>query len=142
MIVLDTNVVSEPMKPGGNAAVLAWLDLQVADTLYLTATSLAELLVGIQALPNGKRKAELGTALADLMTGLFGPRILAFDQRAAMAYAQLVSRARSAGHTISVAAGQIAAIAAANGFAVATRDTAPFLAAGMPVINPWNEARQ
>ena len=142
MIVLDTNVVSEPMKPGGNATVLAWLDQQVADTLYLTATSLAELLVGIQALPNGKRKAELGTALADLMTGLFGPRILAFDQHAAMAYAQLVSRARAAGHAISVADGQIAAIAAANGFAVATRDTFPFLAAGVPVVNPWNEARQ
>jgi toxin FitB len=136
MIVLDTDVVSEPMKPGANSAVLAWLDQQVADTLYLTATSLAELLVGIQALPDGKRKAGLDAALTELMVGLFGPRLLPFDQRAAMACAPLVSRARAAGHAISVADGQIASIAAVHGFAVATRDTAPFLAAGVPVINP------
>lgn len=140
MIVLDTNVVSEPMKPGGSAAVLAWLDRQVADTLYLTATSLAELLVGIQILSDGKRKAGLDAALTELMAGLFGPRILPFDQRAALAYAPLVGRARAAGRAISVADGQIAAIATTHGFTVATRDTAPFLAAGMPVINPWVEA--
>lgn len=140
MIVLDTNVVSEPMKPGGSAAVLAWLDRQVADTLYLTATSLAELLVGIQTLPDGKRKAGLDAALTELMAGLFGPRILPFDQQAALAYAPLVGRARAAGRAISVADGQIAAIAAAHGFTVATRDTASFLAAGVPVINPWDES--
>lgn len=140
MIVLDTNVVSEPMKPGGSAAVLAWLDRQVADTLYLTATSLAELLVGIQTLPDGKRKAGLDAALTELMAGLFGPRILPFDQQAALAYAPLVGRARAAGRAISVAGGQIAAIAAAHGFTVATRDTASFLAAGVPVINPWDES--
>lgn len=140
MIVLDTNVVSEPMKPGGSAAVLAWLDRQVADTLYLTATSLAELLVGIQTLPDGKRKAGLDAALTELMAGLFGPRILPFDQQAALAYASLVGRARAAGRAISVADGQIAAIAAAHGFTVATRDTASFLAAGVPVINPWDES--
>jgi hypothetical protein len=140
MIVLDTNVVSEPMKPGGSAAVLAWLDRQVADTLYLTATSLAELLVGIQTLPDGKRKAGLDAALTELMAGLFGPRILPFDQQAALAYAPLVGRARAAGRAISVADGQIAAIAAAHGFTVATRDTASFRAAGVPVINPWDES--
>jgi predicted nucleic acid-binding protein len=142
MIVLDTNVVSEPMKSGANSAVLAWLDQQVADTLYLTATSLAELLVGIQALPDGKRKAGLDAALTELMVGLFGPRILPFDQQAAMAYAPLVGRARAAGRAISVADGQIASIAAVHGFTVATRDTAPFLAAGVPVINPWEDFRR
>lgn len=140
MIVLDTNVVSEPMKPGGSAAVLAWLDRQVADTLYLTATSLAELLAGIQSLPEGKRKAGPDAALTELMAGLFGPRILPFDRKAALAYAPLVGRARAAGRAISVAHGQLAAIAAAHGFTVATRDAAPFLAAGVPVINPWDES--
>jgi toxin FitB len=137
MIVLDTNVVSEPMKSRGNPAVTAWLDRQVADTLYLTATSLSELLVGIELLPPGRRKSGLDAALAGLVAELFGSRILPFDQQAAMIYAPLIGRARAKGHAITVADGQIAAIAAARGFTVATRDTAPFLAAGVPVMNPW-----
>jgi len=137
MIVLDTNVVSEPIKPKGNPAVQAWLDQQVAETLYLTATSLSELLVGIEILPDGKRKEGLGAALAELLAGLFESRILPFDQQAAMAYAPLVGRARADGRIITVSDGQIAAIAAVHGFAVATRDTEPFEAAGVPVVNPW-----
>ena len=139
MIILDTNVVSEPMKLNGNPAVQTWLDQQAAETLYLTATSLSELLVGIEILPDGKRKEGLDTALSELVVGLFGSRILPFDQQAAMAYAPLVSRARANGRLISVADGQIAAIAAVHGFTVATRDTAPFVAVGLPVINPWEE---
>lgn len=137
MIILDTNVVSEPMRPAGDAAVRAWLDRQVAETLYLTATSLSELLLGIEVLQNGKRKDGLGAALAELLTNLFGSRILPFDRQAAQAYAPLVGRARAGGRSISVADGQIAAIAAVHGFAVATRDDVPFEAAGIPVINPW-----
>lgn len=137
MIVLDTNVISEPLKPKGNPVVQAWLDRQAAETLYLTATSLSELLVGVAVLPDSKRKTGLDAALSELLTNLFGPRILAFDQRAAMAYASLVGRARSAGRHMSVADGQIAAIASVHGFTVATRDTAPFAAAGVPIINPW-----
>lgn len=139
MIVLDTNVVSEPMRPNGNIAVRTWLDRQVAETLYLTATSLSELLVGIEILPDGKRKEGLDTALSDLLDMLFGSRILPFDRTAAIQYAPLVSRARASGRPISVADGQIAAIAAVHGFTVATRDTAPFIAAGVPVTNPWEE---
>jgi toxin FitB len=137
MIVLDTNVVSEPMKAQGDPAVTAWLDRQVADTLYLTATSLSELLVGIELLPAGRRRSGLDTALAELVARLFGPRILPFDQQAATVYPRLVGRARAAGQAITFADGQIAAIAAARGFTVATRDTVPFAAAGVPVINPW-----
>ena len=138
MIVLDTNVVAEPMKPGGNPAVRTWLDQQVAETLYLTATSLSELLVGIEILPDGKRKKGLGAALAELLDKLFESRILPFDRQAATAYAPLVASARNSGHVISVADAQIAAIAAVHGFIVATRDTVPFMAAGVPIINPWN----
>jgi predicted nucleic acid-binding protein len=141
MIVLDTNVVSEPMKPRGNPAVQAWLDRQVAETLYLTATGLAELLVGIEILPDGKRRAGLAAALADLVARLFSSRVLPFDQQAAVAYAPIVSRARAGGRIVSVADGQIAAIAAVRGFTVATRDTEPFAAAGLPVINPWEAGR-
>jgi hypothetical protein len=137
MIVLDTNAVSEPIRPQGNAAVTAWLDGQVADTLYLTATSLSELLVGIEILPLGRRRTIVVDTLNKVVDRLFGSRILAFDRTAALAYATLVGRARSGGCTISMADGQIAAIAEVHGFAVATRDTVPFAAAGVPVINPW-----
>lgn len=138
MIILDTNVVSEPMKLNGTSVgVQAWLDRQVAETLYLTTTSLSELLVGIEILPDGKRKVGLGAALSDLLDTLFGGRILPFDAPAAIAFASLVGRARAGGRVLSVADGQIGAIATLYGYTVATRDTAPFIAAGVPVINPW-----
>ena len=138
MIVLDTNVVSEPIRPHGNPAVRSWLDQQVAETLYLTATSLSELLMGVEILPDGKRKEGLAGVLSELIDRLFESRILPFDQQAARAYAPLVGRARAAGQVMSVADGQIAAIATLHGFTVATRDTARFVAAGVPVINPWD----
>ena len=137
MIILDTNVVSEPMKPDGHRGVQAWLDEQIAETLYLTSISLSELLLGVEVLPDGKRKVGLAAALSELLTTLFGTRVLPFDQHAATMYAGRVSRARAAGRAISMADGQIAAIAAVHGFTVATRDVAPFVAAGVPVVNPW-----
>lgn len=140
MIILDTNVVSEPTKPHGHPAVRDWLDNQMAETLYLTATSLSELLLGVELLPDGRRKEGLAAVLSELLESLFGPRILPFDQQAAAAYAPLIRRTRAAGHTLSVADGQIAAIASVHGFTVATRDTAPFVAASVPVINPWEAA--
>ena len=137
MIILDTNVISEPMKAQAAPAVVAWLDRQSAETLYLTATNLSEVLTGIELLPAGRRKSGLSEAMQELLERLFGTRFLDFDRGAAVAYAVLVSRAMAKGLAISVADGQIAAIAAVHGFTVATRDTAPFLAAGVPVINPW-----
>jgi toxin FitB len=137
MIILDTNVVSEPIKPNGDPAVKNWLDQQEADTLYLTATSLAELLTGVAVMPQGKRRDILSTALAELLEKLFGGRILAFDGMAAAITANLTARARRAGRVISFADCQIAAIAVAHKFSVATRDAAPFEAAGVPVIDPW-----
>jgi hypothetical protein len=137
MIVLDTNVVSEPIKPVRNQQVLDWIDRQPAETLYLTTISLAELLVGIERLPAGRRREGLTVALDDFLASLFGPRILPFDRAAAAACATLSVRARSIGRTLPLADGQIAAIASVHGFAVAARDTVPFRAAGVPVINPW-----
>jgi len=137
MIILDTNVVSEPMRANANPAVQAWLDQQSAETLFLTATSLSELLVGIELLPSGKRRVGLAAALADILERLFGARILPFDKPAAVAYAPLIGKARSTGGVISLADAQIAAIATSHEFKVATRDTQPFIAAGVPVINPW-----
>jgi hypothetical protein len=137
MIVLDTNVISEPLKPLADPAVIRWLDSQAPETLYLTATNLAEILIGIALLPVGKRKRGMELAMQSLLTKLFAGRFLSFDREAAIAFALLGSRAAAKGYSISVADCQIAAIAAVHGFAVATRDTAPFLAAGVPVVNPW-----
>jgi predicted nucleic acid-binding protein len=138
MIILDTNVVSEPMRTNGNPAVRDWLDRQAAETLYLTATSLSELLVGIETLLAGKRRDGLADGLERLLLDLFGSRILPFDRQAAVVGAPLIGRARAAGRAMSVADGQIAAIATQRGFSVATRDITPFAAAGVPVINPWD----
>ncbi len=136
MILLDTNVVSEAMKPGPNPAVRAWLDEQAAETLYLSSVTLAELLFGIGTLPAGRRKDALARTLEGLLE-LFGGRVLAFDTDAARHYAELAVAARAAGKGFSTPDGYIAAIAAAHGFSVATRDVAPFRAAGVKVINPW-----
>lgn len=137
MIVLDTNVISEPLKPLADPAVVAWLDHQPKETLYLCAPVLMEVLLGITLLPNGKRKKDMTTAVQALLANYFAGRFLAFEREAAVFYASLASRASARGYSISVADCQIAAIAAVHGFAVATRDTAPFLAAGVPVVNPW-----
>lgn len=136
MIVLDTNVVSEAMKPQPDLAVLAWLDAQAADTLFLTSVTLAELWFGIGAMPTGRRSQALAQTLEGLLP-LFEGRILPFDTQAARCYAQLAVAARAAGRGLPTPDGYIAAIAAAHGFAVATRDAAPFEAAGRNVINPW-----
>jgi len=137
MIVLDTNVVSEAMKPEPNPAVRAWLNDQVAETLYLSSVTLAELLFGIAALPDGKRK-EMLTQTVDGLLGLFRDRVLPFDTDAARRYAELAVTARNGGRGFPTPDGYIAAIAAARGFVVASRDTAPYEAAGVTVINPWN----
>lgn len=136
MIVLDTNVVSEAMKPAPEPRVQAWLDLQVAETLYLSSVTVAELLFGIAALPEGRRKQALGDAVDGLLA-LFADRVLAFDLPAAQRYAQLATRARAQGRGLPTPDGYVAAIAASQGFIVASRDTAPFAAAGVDVINPW-----
>jgi hypothetical protein len=137
MIVLDTNVISEPLKPRADPRVIRWLDGQEPETLYLTATTLSEILIGIALLPAGKRKRGMELAMQTLLTKLFAGRFLSFDREAAIAFALLGSHAAAKGYSISVADCQIAAIAAVHGFTVATRDTAPFVAAGVAVINPW-----
>lgn len=135
MIVLDTNVVSEAMKPEPHPAVRAWLNNQAAETLYLSSVTLAELLFGIGALPVGRRKEMLAQTLDGLM-GLFRDRVLPFDIDSARHYADLAVSAKVAGRGFPTPDGYIAAIAASRGYVVASRDTAPFEAAGVTVINP------
>ena len=136
MIILDTNVVSEAMKPEPHPAVRAWLNDQVAATLYLSSVTLAELLFGIRSLPTSKRKDMLAQTLEGLMD-MFRDRVLSFDINAARHYAELAVTAKVTGRGFPTPDGYIAAIAASRGFIVASRDTAPYQAAGVTVINPW-----
>lgn len=136
MIVLDTNVVSEAMNPEPDAAVREWLNDQAADTLYITSVTLAELLFGIGTLPAGRRKDLLAHALDGLLK-LFRNRVLPFDAEAAKCFANLAVKARAAGRGFPMSDGYIAATAESRGFIVATRDTAPYEAAGLTVLNPW-----
>jgi hypothetical protein len=138
MILLDTNVVSEPMRQRPDRRVQDWLDAQTVETLYLSTVSLSELLLGIESLPIGKRRRALAAALGRQIVSLFEDRIIPFDMAAAEAYAKLVIFARRNGYAISVADGQIAAIAASHNLKIASRDEAPFHAAGIAVVNPWN----
>ncbi len=111
MILLDTKVVSEPLKLTGDVGVLNWIDAQMIETLYLSTVSLAELRFGIAALPSGKRRDTLHTSLEQRILPLFLGRILSFDAAASEAYALLLARARAQGQAISPADGYIAATA-------------------------------
>ena len=140
MILLDTNVVSEAMKPAPDDTVRVWLDEQAAETLFLSSVTIAELMFGIGALPDGKRKDRLTEALDGVME-LFADRVLPFDVGAARQYAELAVKARAAGKGFPTPDGYIAAIAASKGFAVATRDNSAFEAANVTVIDPWKAGR-
>ena len=136
MIVLDTNVVSEVMKPEPYPALLGWLNNQAAEK-HLSSVTLAELLYGIGALPVSKRNDLLEHAMNGLMA-LLRERMLPLDTDAARRYAELAATARNTGRGFITLDGYIAAIAASRGFIVASGDTAHYEAVGATVINPWN----
>ncbi|MGC2854935.1 type II toxin-antitoxin system VapC family toxin [Novispirillum sp. DQ9] len=137
MILVDTNVISEPLRKTPDSRVIAWIDDQPVETLCLSAITVAELRFGIASLPDGKRRADLHDTLETRLLPLFAGRVLAFDLAASQAYADLMAQARRRGQAIGTADGYIAAIATACGMMVATRDVAPFRAAGLRVIDPW-----
>jgi predicted nucleic acid-binding protein len=140
MIVLDTNVLSELWKIKPNPDVLTWIDAQAIETLYLSAITVAELRYGFAAMPKGKRRTIYQTRLEQEVLPAFAGRVLAFDLGVSKTYADLMARMQANGKPIGKTDGYIAATVAAHGMMVATRDTAPFLAAGLKVINPFDEA--
>jgi len=139
MIILDTNVISEPLRQAPEGKVIEWINAQALDTLYLSAITVAELRFGMASLPAGKRRKTLQESLEKQVLPLFTGRVLPFDMPASQAYGKLMAKARAAGMAIGNADGYIAAMAAANGMMVATRDFSPFEAAGVGVINPWDD---
>ena len=138
MIILDTNVISEPLKPNPDAAVLRWLDRQSPATLYLTTINQAELLAGVLALPAGKRRSELQRVIDNELVSLFADRILPFGERSAEAYARLVTAANGAGNPIDFADAAIGAIAIEHNFILATRNVGDFKGTSVKLLNPWS----
>jgi predicted nucleic acid-binding protein len=139
MILLDTNVISEPLRRTPEARVIQWIDAQSLETLFLSAITVAELRFGVANLPVGKRRDKLQASLENQILPLFVGRVCPFDIDCTTAYAELMAKAKSAGLAIAAADGYIASIAATNRFSVATRDVSPFQAAGVNVINPWDD---
>jgi hypothetical protein len=138
VIVLDTNVVSELMKPAPATMVARWISEQPATTFYTTSITQAEILHGILLLPTGKRRAALEAAAEAMFEEDFGGRVLPFGGEAARAYAQIAAQRRRSGRPISHFDAQIAAIARSARAAVATRNVSDYEDCGIKVTNPWN----
>jgi predicted nucleic acid-binding protein len=139
MIILDTNLVSEPLKPKPAAVVLEWLDRQAPETLFITTITLAELQAGVEVLPTGKRRTALQAVTTELVAGFEG-RVLSFDQDSARAFGRVIAGTQAAGNPIHFADGAIAAIAAMRGFMLATRNIRDYKGAGIELIDPWHAA--
>lgn len=142
MIVLDTNVVSELIRPRPAVRVIDWVVRQEAGRLYLSSITEAELRYGVEILPKGSRQMKLRVAVEGLLRDDFAGRILPFESDAARAYALIAASRRAAGRPISRPDCQIAAIARSVSASVATRDTGGFEGCGVGVINPWSDQRE
>ncbi|RJS91151.1 type II toxin-antitoxin system VapC family toxin [Salinisphaera sp. Q1T1-3] len=140
MIVLDTNVLSELMRPAPNPQVVDWLDKSSTNTaVAVTAITVAEILYGVERLPEGQRKTKLAQHAAAMFDEDFAGRILTFDGQAATIYAERVAACETAGSPCSMADAQIGAICLRASATLATRHTRDFEALGVMLIDPWTE---
>jgi predicted nucleic acid-binding protein len=137
VIVLDTNVISELMRPQPNAAVVAWIAVQPGATLCTTSINKAEILYGIAALPHGRRRTGLLATAEAIFDEDLADRVLPFDGAAAARYAEIVTARNRAGRRIDSFDALIAATALAAGAAIATRDVSGFEGIGLTLIDPW-----
>jgi len=137
MIILDTNVLSEMLRPAPDGNVLLWMARQAASQLFTTCVTEAEIRYGIARMPEGRKRSLLAAAV----DGIFGidlaGRVLPFDSDAARAYAGIVSQRERAGRPISQFDAQIAAVARAHGAAIATRNVSDFEDCGVALVDPW-----
>lgn len=141
MILLDTNILSELMRPAPEPAVEQWLAAQPDASVFISAITEAELRYGAALLPTGKRRTALVAEIEAMLEEIFGGRILPFDSSAAQAFAVLASERRQAGRPISQADAQVAAVARSRGASLATRNVEDFEGCGIEVINPWTAGR-
>lgn len=139
MIIVDTNVISELMRPLPEKRIIDWMDSQQSSQLAITSITKAEILYGIGILPEGKRKKQLATAAAGMFKSDFKGRIFPFDTQSAEHFAEIVMNREKLGRQISLADGQIAAICSAGKHTLATRNIKDFEDTGIALINPWKE---
>jgi toxin FitB len=137
MIILDTSVVSEVLRPIPDDGVLAWLDSLSANEVSITAITAAELSYGVRRMPQGRRRIEWSEVTRDIITSDFHDRVEPFDVRAADEYAEVVVQRERRGQPISKSDAQIAAICRVHDAVLATRNIADFTATGVQLINPW-----
>ncbi len=139
MIIIDTNVLSELMRPARNLVVREWMRAQTMEQRYTTSVTLAEISYGTERLPEGRRNTLLRTG-AKAAFAAFRGQILPFDDAAAMHYATIASTRDAIGRPIGPFDAQIAAICRAHGAALATRNVKDFEGVGLELIDPWNPA--
>ena len=137
MILLDTNVISEVWKPAPNPAVLAWLNAQPENVLYLCTPVLAELRHGLERISPGRRRDRLRSQIDRLETDLYRDRVLVLDSAAAAEFGRLTVRREQIGRRMETMDALIAAIALAHGAALATRDSDHFASVGLQIVNPF-----
>jgi hypothetical protein len=137
--ILDTNVLSELIRPRPDPAAVAWVRRQPTSSLYTTTITQAEMLYGVAVMPAGRRRDNLHSAVRDLFDVDLSGRVIAFDGDAAVVYAEIAAHRRSLGRPISQLDAQIASIARSRGSAVATRNTADFADCGLDIVNPWSD---
>ncbi len=141
MILLDTNVLSELMRPAPSARVVAWVAAQAPRSLYVTSVTQAEILYGVLLLPGGRRRASIEAAAAAMFETDFAGRVLPFGGEAAVFYAHIAAERRRGGRPISHFDAQIAAIARTTGATVATRNLSDFEECGVDLADPWADRR-
>jgi predicted nucleic acid-binding protein len=137
MIVIDTNVISELMKPSPQPKLISWVDSQNATQLFITTITIAEISYGLSVLPDGTRKRHLEDSFHKALNDAFKHRILSFGETAAPAYGKIMGHRKQLGRPLSMADGQIAAIAAAHNYSIATRNMTDFVDCEVEVINPF-----
>ena len=137
MIILDTNVVSELMRPSADARVLHWFSNQAAEDLHITVVTMAGILYGIELIAAARRRDTVRVGAEKMFETVFADRILAFEDRAARAFSQIASARRRQGKPISESDAQIAAITRVHGATLATRNPYVFEGCGVRLVNPW-----
>jgi toxin FitB len=139
MIIIDTNVISEMMKPSPMPAVISWVDSQEATQLFITTITIAEIFYGINVLPDGNRRRLLEESFDKALKDAFKHRVLSFDETAAHFYGKIMSQRKILGRPLGIPDGQIVAIARTHNFSIATRNIRDFADCEVDVINPFVE---
>jgi len=137
MIILDTNVVAELMRPAPERTVLRWFSGQSAEDLHVTSVTMAEILYGIELISSGRRRDVVRAGAEKMFGDVFADRILTFEDRAARAFSQIASSRRRQGKPMSEMDAEIAAIVRVHGATLATRNPYVFEGCGVRLVNPW-----